>query len=463
MPGDIRRKFTPGRRRGRHEPVEQVQRARPTTPTSTCSSASTSRARSICERPDGTRETIATHFEGKELNSPNDVVVRSDGADLLLRPVVRPHAGLRGASASGSSASRACTAPAGRRARARRRARPYEQPNGICFSPDESLFYVNDTPGAYIDVYDAADGSLANRRRFFSGIGTGVIEEGIPDGMKCDERGNIWVTGPGGIWVISSDGEHLGVIEVPENTGNLTWGGEDWRTLYIPSSTSLYAITHARRPAPRAVHGLGGVSMADYTLDPARCALLVQDLQNDVIIDGGAFAESGSPQHAKDQNVVEHVKDLAAFCRGKGIPVIHVWYIVERGRAGPEGERAALRRRRRRSARARNVGRRTGRRLEAQDGDYVVEKMRMSAWQGTRLETLLAGLGKDTIIVTGAWTNMSIEHTSRTGADKGFYMVVPEDGCSTMNADWHNASINFALQNVSTVTTCADVKAALGG
>ena len=101
--------------------------------------------------------------------------------------------------------------------------------------------------------------------------------------------------------------------------------------------------------------------------------------------------------------------------------------------------------------------------LEAQDGDYVVEKMRMSAWQGTRLENLLAGLGRDTIIVTGAWTNMSIEHTSRTGADKGYFMVVPEDGCSTMNADWHNASINYALQNVSTVNTCAAVTEALAG
>jgi len=95
-------------------------------------------------------------------------------------------------------------------------------------------------------------------------------------------------------------------------------------------------------------------------------------------------------------------------------------------------------------------------------GDIVVEKMRMSAWQGTKLENLLAGLGRDTIIITGAWTNMSIEHTARTGADKGFAMVVPEDGCSTMNADWHNASINYALQNVSTVTTCGAVKAALG-
>jgi gluconolactonase len=88
--------------------------------------------------------------------------------------------------------------------------------------------------------------------------------------------------------------------------------------------------------------------------------------------------------------------------------------------------------------------------------------MRMSAWQGTKLQNLLDGLGRDTVIVTGAWTNMSIEHTSRTGADMGFSMVVPENGCSTMNADWHNASINYALQNVSTVTDVDAVIAALG-
>ena len=93
---------------------------------------------------------------------------------------------------------------------------------------------------------------------FFEGIGSGVIEEGIPDGMKCDERGNIWVTGPGGIWVISAAGEHLGTILVPENTGNLAWGGEDWHTLYIPSSTSLYAIRTIVGPRKRALYALGG-------------------------------------------------------------------------------------------------------------------------------------------------------------------------------------------------------------
>jgi len=206
------------------------------------------------------------------------------------------------------------------------------------------------------------------------------------------------------------------------------------------------------------------LTLADtVTLDPGRTAMLIQDMQNDVIIDGGAFAESGSPQHAKDQNVVANVADLAAACRAKGVPVIHVWYIVEDGAPGLKLNAPLFNGVKDTGALVRGTwGAAPADGLEAQPGDHIVEKMRMSAWQGTRLENLLAGLGRDTIIVTGAWTNMSIEHTSRTGADKGFSMIVPEDGCSTMNADWHTASINFALQNVAQVTSCAAVKAALG-
>jgi gluconolactonase len=200
------------------------------------------------------------------------------------------------------------------------------------------------------------------------------------------------------------------------------------------------------------------------TLDADRCVLIVQDLQNDVMVEGGAFADSGAPTHAKEQNVVENVKSLAATCRSKGIPVIHVHYIVEPGAPGLKLNAPLFQGVKDSNALVRGTwGAAPAEGLEPQDGDFVVEKMRMSAWQGTRLENLLAGLGRDTIIVTGAWTNMSIEHTSRTGADKGFFMVVPEDGCSTMNADWHNASINYALQNVSTVTTCAAVTEALSG
>jgi len=200
------------------------------------------------------------------------------------------------------------------------------------------------------------------------------------------------------------------------------------------------------------------------TLDPARCVLIVQDLQNDVMIEGGAWEETGSAQHAKEQNIVENVKALADTCRSKGIPVIHVHYIVEEGVPGLKLNAPLFQGVKDANALVRGTwGAAPAEGLEPQEGDLIVEKMRMSAWQGTKLETLLAGLGRDTIIVTGAWTNMSVEHTARTGADKGYYMVVPEDGCSTMNADWQNASINYALQNVSTVTTCAAVTEALAG
>ena len=201
----------------------------------------------------------------------------------------------------------------------------------------------------------------------------------------------------------------------------------------------------------------------DFTLDASRCALIIQDLQNDVMIDDGAFAETGSPDHAREQNVVANVMRLADVCRAQGVPVMHVWYIVEEGAPGLKlnaplfegvvGTNGLVRG---------SWGAAPAEGLEPQEGDLIVEKMRMSAWQGTRLESLLRGLGRDTVIVTGAWTNMSVEHTARTGADKGYYMVVPEDGCSTMNADWHNASINYALQNVSTVTNVDAVIAALG-
>jgi gluconolactonase len=181
------------------------------------------------------------------------------------------------------------------------------------------------------------------------------------------------------------------------------------------------------------------------------------------MIDGGAFAESGAPEHAKEQNVVENVKSLADAMRKAGGHVIHVWYIVEEGAPGLKLNAPLFDGVKDTNALVRGSwGAAPAEGLEAQPGDHVVEKMRMSGWQGTRLETLLAGLGVDTIVVTGAWTNMSIEHTARTGADKGFYMVVPEDCCSTMNADWHNASINYALQNVSTVTDGKSVAAALG-
>jgi gluconolactonase len=198
-------------------------------------------------------------------------------------------------------------------------------------------------------------------------------------------------------------------------------------------------------------------------LDPKRSALIIQDLQNDVIIEGGAFADSGAPAHATAQNVVGNVADLAAACRAAGVPVIHVWYLVEQGAAGLRQNAPLFQGVKEANALVRGTwGAAPAEGLEAQDGDHVVEKMRMNGFYETRLDILLRGLGADTIIVSGAWTNMSIEHTARHGADAGYEVVVPSDGTSTTGDEWQNAALNYAMTNVAKVATCAEIKSALG-
>jgi gluconolactonase len=210
----------------------------------------------VRERPDGTRETLATHFRGKELNSPNDVITRSDGTIYFSDPWYgrTPVFGVERERELGFQGVYRIP-PGGGELDLVVGEDELEMPNGLCFSPDESLLYVNDTPNALIRVYDvAADGSLANGRLFLDGIGNGVIEDGVVDGMKCDERGNIWVSGPGGVWVVDAAGEHVETIEIPENVGNLAWGGAEWRTLFVAASTSLYRIETKVASAPLPYH-----------------------------------------------------------------------------------------------------------------------------------------------------------------------------------------------------------------
>jgi gluconolactonase len=198
----------------------------------------------VRERRDGVRETLAWHYKGKYLNSPNDVITRSDGTIYFTDPGFGRVPGFGIPREQELSFQGVYMIPAGG-------GDPqlvvgeteFEQPNGLCFAPGEKQMYINDTTRALIRIHDVEnDGTLSNGRDFFTGVGSGVIEEGIPDGMKVDEQGNVWVTGPRGVWVISSKGEHLGVIEVPENVGNIAWGGPDWKMLYIPSSTSVYRL-----------------------------------------------------------------------------------------------------------------------------------------------------------------------------------------------------------------------------
>jgi gluconolactonase len=115
------------------------------------------------------------------------------------------------------------------------------QPNGLGFSPDGKRFYIDDSEQRNIRVYEmAADGTLANGRIF--GEEPGGKDDGVPDGMKFDKNGNMFVTGPKGIWVWDANGNHLGTIVMPEQPANLAWGDKDYRTLYITATTSVYRL-----------------------------------------------------------------------------------------------------------------------------------------------------------------------------------------------------------------------------
>jgi gluconolactonase len=205
------------------------------------------------------------------------------------------------------------------------------------------------------------------------------------------------------------------------------------------------------------------VSDEALQLDPRRCALIIQDMQNDVIIEGGAFADSGAPAHAIAQNAVANVADLAAWCRAAGVPVIHVWYIVEDGAPGLKQNAPLFQGVKESSGLVRGSwGAAPADGLEPEGGDHVVEKMRMNGFYETRLDILLRGLGAETIVITGAWTNMSIEHTARHGADAGYEIVVASDGTSTISEEWQHAALNYAMNNVGKVASCAEIKSALG-
>ena len=207
------------------------------------------RARLADDGTETSREVIATHYDGRELNSPNDVVVKSDGAIYFTDPTYGRMSGFGNPRDQDLDFQGVYRLPGG--------GGPIElvvadfaQPNGLCFSPDESLLYINCSSECHIRVFDVqADGSLDGERRLIDDVGTGDIADGLPDGMKCDEQGNVWVTGPGGLWVVSAEGEHLGRIEVPEHVGNLAWGGSSWGTLYVPSSKSVYRIETKTRGA----------------------------------------------------------------------------------------------------------------------------------------------------------------------------------------------------------------------
>jgi gluconolactonase len=226
-------------------------------------------------RPDGSRDLVAFHYGGRYLNSPNDIVTRrADGSIYFTDPDYGRWNDWIGQERSRELGFRGIyRAPHASDGEAQLLVAEdeFDQPNGLCFSPDEAILYVNDSGRAHVKAFDVAvDGTLGNGRIFYEGIGLSFNEDdsealkeakhqevhdaGAVDGMKCDERGNVWVTGPGGVWVLTPEAQKLGVIRSPEVVGNLTWGGEDLRTLFLMTSTTAHSVRTLVGPAPLVQH-----------------------------------------------------------------------------------------------------------------------------------------------------------------------------------------------------------------
>lgn len=216
---------------------------------------------------DGLRDVVAWHYRGKYLNSPNDVVTRSDGLVYFTDPdygrwddpvgVPRPRElGFTGLFRVRPGLEVELAAPPG----------TFDQPNGLCFSPDESTLYVDDLHGIF--AFDVGpDGALGPVRTVLAGIDD---RDGVaPDGMKCDAGGNIWCAAGGGVWVIEPGGALLGVLEMPEVVANLAWGGDDLRTLFLCTSTTVRSL-RTRVPSARLPYHRGArAAVVGDELSPA--------------------------------------------------------------------------------------------------------------------------------------------------------------------------------------------------
>lgn len=186
---------------------------------------------------DGKRTILADRFEGKRLNSPNDLVYKSDGSLYFTDPPF----GLR--KLDQDPAKELAFEGVYRWADGKLQLlnKDFKAPNGIAFSPDEKYLYVDDSASkTYWRFEVQPDGTLAKGKLFFD-MSTSK-DEGVPDGMKLDRNGNIYGVGPGGVWILTPEGKHLGTIKPPEDPANLAWGDADGKTLYLTARTGLYRI-----------------------------------------------------------------------------------------------------------------------------------------------------------------------------------------------------------------------------
>lgn len=198
--------------------------------------------------PHGQYTVLANRYQGKRFNSPNDVVLGPDGAIYFTDPTLDlpkdqkqeiPFQGVYRLDSKGN---------------VQLLTRDLSQPNGLAFTPDGKHLFVDDSEKRNIRIYNVGrEGTLSHGRVFAEE--PGGPDDGVPDGMRFDRHGNLFVTGPKGIWVWDAQGHHLGTIVLPEQPANLAWGDKDYGTLYITAATSVYRLrTRTRGFVPWLAH-----------------------------------------------------------------------------------------------------------------------------------------------------------------------------------------------------------------
>ena len=189
------------------------------------------------QEPGGAWTTVADRYNGQRLNRPNDVVLKSDGSLYFTNPgrqrldeseIEMPFNSVHRVFPNGEVVA---VVPG------------FEYPNGLAFSPDESVLYVSNTrPGQYIIAYDLDAGGAVRGVRHFADMPSDTDANGVPDGMKVDAEGRVYCTGPGGCWVFAPSGDLIGIIRLPEYPANCAWGGADGRTMFFTANTSVYSM-----------------------------------------------------------------------------------------------------------------------------------------------------------------------------------------------------------------------------
>jgi nicotinamidase-related amidase len=214
--------------------------------------------------------------------------------------------------------------------------------------------------------------------------------------------------------------------------------------------------THPRPPAPTDLTPTDTDTDDESDLMPSH-ALLIIDMQNDNIHPDGAFAGTGAADHAAAQDVIKNVRSVLDAARSAGVPVFHNRIVVHPNPAigganapifemlGPE------------SLKLGSWGAAIVDEITPIDGEMVLDRIRMNAFGGTSLDIMLRNLGVRDVIIVGVWTNMAVEHTAREAADRGYRVTVVSDATSSINEEWQQAALGYALTNIAAITDTAAV------